>query len=157
MVNNSNNSYQKFTAFVHSIYGEGFIPLHRPLFSEDEKLAVAECIDSNFVSSAGKEIEVFEGTIADFTGAKYAIATVNGTAALHVALHLAGVSAGDEVITQAVSFVATANAVSYCRAAPVFIDVDRDTMGMSPEALIAFCIPMLKRHGQAFNKGSGAA
>ena len=87
MVNNSNNSYQKFTAFVHSIYGEGFIPLHRPLFSEDEKLAVAECIDSNFVSSAGKEIEVFEGTIADFTGAKYAIATVNGTAALHVALH----------------------------------------------------------------------
>ena len=147
----------QFVDFVREIYGEGFIPLHRPLFSDDEKRRITECIDSNFVSSAGKEIEVFEGAIADFTGAKYAIATVNGTAALHVALHLAGVSAGSEVITQAVSFVATANAVSYCNATPVFIDVEYDTMGMSPEALIAFLQSNVEmRHGQAFNKGSGA-
>lgn len=147
----------QFVDFVREIYGEGFIPLHRPLFSDDEKRRITECVDSNFVSSAGKEIEVFEGAIADFTGAKYAIATVNGTAALHVALHLAGVSAGSEVITQAVSFVATANAVSYCRATPVFIDVDRDTIGMSPEALKSFLHSNAEmRHGQAFNKNSGA-
>lgn len=146
-----------FISVARKIYGSEFVPLHRPVFSDDEKNRVLQVIDSNFVSSAGKEIEVFEGAIADVTGAKYAIATVNGTAALHVALHLAGVSAGSEVITQAVSFVATANAISYCRAAPVFIDVDRDTMGMSPEALIAFLQSNVEmRHGQAFNKGSGA-
>jgi aminotransferase in exopolysaccharide biosynthesis len=157
MMHINQNKYQKFTEFVHSIYEGDFVPLHRPLFSEDEKRRVTECIDNNFVSSAGKEIEVFEGAIADFTGAKYAIATVNGTAALHVALHLAGVSAGSEVITQAVSFVATANAVSYCRAAPVFVDVDRDSMSMSPEALIAFLQSNVEmRHRQAFNKVSGA-
>lgn len=146
-----------FVSHARDIYGEGFIPLHRPLFSEGEKMRITECIDSNFVSSAGKEIEVFERSIADFVGAKYAIAAVNGTAALHVALLLAGVSEGSEVITQAVSFVATANAISYCRAAPVFIDVDRDTMGMSPEALIAFLQSNVEmRHGRAFNKFSGA-
>ncbi|MDB2584928.1 LegC family aminotransferase [Alphaproteobacteria bacterium] len=156
-MHNNPNNYQKFTEFVHSIYEDDFVPLHRPLFSEDEKRRITECIDSNFVSSAGKEIEVFEGAIADFTGAKYAIATVNGTAALHVALHLAGVSAGSEVITQAVSFVATANAVSYCRAAPVFVDIDHDSMSMSPEALIAFLQSNVEmRHRQAFNKVSGA-
>ena len=146
-----------FVCLVRGIYSDDFVPLHRPLFSEGEKMRITECIDSNFVSSAGKEIEVFEGAIAAFTGAKYRIATVNGTAALHVALHLAGVSAGSEVITQAVSFVATANAVSYCRATPVFIDVDRDTIGMSPEALTAFLHSNAEmRHGQAFNKVSGA-
>ena len=154
---NAEDVLPEFVALVRGIYADDFIPLHRPVFSDNDKLRVTACIDSNFVSSAGKEIEVFERAIADFTGAKYAIATVNGSAALHVALLLAGVSAGSEVITQAVSFVATANAVSFCRAAPVFIDVDRDTMGMSPEALKAFLQSNVEmHHGQAFNKGSGA-
>jgi perosamine synthetase len=151
------NMLNSFVNVIREIYGDGFVPLHRPIFSENEKNSVAKVIESNFVSSAGMEIEVFEREMAEYTGASYAIATVNGTAALHVSLTLAGVSAGTEVITQAVSFVATANAVSYCGAAPVFIDVDRDTMGMSPEALIAFLQSNVDmRHGQAFNKGSGA-
>ena len=146
-----------FISCVRKIYGSGFIPLHRPVFSDDEKLRVTQCIESNFVSSAGKEIEVFEEKIASFTGAAFAIATVNGTAALHVALQLSGVEAGSEVITQAVSFVATANAISFCQAKPVFIDIDRDTMGMSPEALEAFLLANVEmRHGQAYNRITGA-
>lgn len=154
---NSKKLIGDFVTKVREIYGDGYIPLHRPVFSTSEKEVIIDCVESNFVSSAGKEVEVFEGKIADFTGARYAIATVNGTAALHAALHLAGVSFGGEVITQAASFVATANAISYCHAMPVFIDVDRDTMGMSPKALIGFLQSNVEmRHGQAFNKGSGA-
>ncbi len=148
---------ESFVDVVREIYGDGFVPLHRPIFSEHEKNSVAKVIESNFVSSAGMEIEVFEREMAEYTGASYAIATVNGTAALHVSLTLAGVSAGTEVITQAVSFVATANAISYCQGKPVFIDVERDTIGMSPEALAAFLQANVEmRHGQAFNKASGA-
>lgn len=147
----------EFVDVVREIYGDGFVPLHRPIFSEREKNSVARVIDSNFVSSAGKEIEIFEREIADFTGASYAIATVNGTAALHVSLILAGVRAGTEVITQAVSFVATANAISYCHAKPVFIDIERDTMAMSPEALATFLQANVEmRQGQAYNKTTGA-
>lgn len=151
------NMLDSFVDVVREIYGDSFIPLHRPIFSEHERESVAEVIGNNFVSSAGKEIEVFESKIADFTGARYAIATVNGTAALHVALHLANVSAGSEVITQAVSFVATANAISYCQAKPVFIDIDLETMGLSPKALAAFLQANVEmRHGHAYNKVSGA-
>ena len=147
----------EFIELVKNLYQSDEIPLHKPLFFGNEAQYILKCIDSNFVSSAGKEIEDFENAISDFTGAKYSIATVNGTAALHAALLLVGVSSGSEVITQAVSFVATANAVSYCGAAPVFIDVDRDTMGMSPKALTAFLHSNVEmRHGQAFNKVSGA-
>ena len=146
-----------FVALVRGVYQDDFIPLHRPLFSDNEKNRVIAAIDSNFVSSAGKEIEVFEQEIADFSGARYAIATVNGTAALHVALHLAGVSSGNEVITQAVSFVATANAISYCQAKPIFVDVDRDTMSLSPKALLAFLEANAEmRQGKTYNKTTGA-
>ena len=154
---NLNQQCEDFIALVHEIYGGEFVPLHRPIFSDDEKSRVIGVIDSNFVSSAGQDIETFEAKVAEFTGARYAIATVNGTAALHVALHLAGVEAGSEVITQAVSFVATANAISYCQAKPIFVDVERDSMGMSPEALLSFLNANVEmRQGKAFNKTTGA-
>lgn len=125
--------------FVRSLYQTAeFIPLHEPKFIGNEKAYVLDCIDSTFVSSVGKYVDRFEQMMAEYTGAKYAVATVNGTAALHIALKLVGVDQGDEVITQSLSFVATCNAISYCGAKPVFVDVDRDTMGLSPDSLRDF-------------------
>ncbi|MEO8994598.1 MAG: LegC family aminotransferase [Rhodanobacter sp.] len=142
--------------FVRSIYGDGFIPLHRPVFEGNEKQYLIDCIDSNFVSSVGKRVVEFEQKVAAFTGAKHAVATVNGTAALHAALQLAGVERGDEVITQALTFIATCNALSYTGARPVFVDVDRDTMGMSADALRKFLTTGVeRRNGQVFNKTTG--
>lgn len=147
---------EDLVAHVRAIYGEGFIPLHRPVFEGNEKQYLLDCIDSNFVSSVGTKVTEFEQQIAAFTGAKFAIATVNGTAALHVALQLAGVSRGDEVITQALTFIATCNALSYAGAHPVFVDVDRDTMGMSPDALRRWLEANAElRDGQAFNRLTG--
>lgn len=143
-------------AFVRSLYGDDFIPLHRPVFEGNERQYLVDCIDSNFVSSVGAKVAEFEQQIADFTGARYAIATVNGTAALHVALQLVGVQRGDEVISQALTFIATCNALSYTGAHPVFVDVDRDTMGMSPAALQTFLAEHVElRDGQAWNRRSG--
>ena len=123
--------------FIRKTYNkpQGFIPLHEPTFGGNEKKYLIDCIDSTFVSSVGKYVDQFEQMVADYTGAKYAIAASNGTAALHIALVLSGVNAEDEVITQPLTFIATANAISYTGAKPVFVDVDRDTMGMSPKAL----------------------
>ena len=115
-----------------------FIPLHEPKFVGNEKRYLNECIDSTFVSSVGKFVDEFEEKIANYTGAKYAIATSNGTSALHISLILANVGQSDEVITQPLTFVATCNAISYCGANPVFVDVDKDTMGLSPSALKDF-------------------
>lgn len=141
---------------VRAIYGEGFIPLHRPVFEGNEKQYLIDCIDSNFVSSVGAKVTEFEERIAAFTGAKYAIATVNGTAALHVALQLAGVQRGDEVLSQALTFIATCNALTYAGAEPVFIDVDRDTLGLSPEALFRWLSANAEiRGGQAYNRTTG--
>jgi perosamine synthetase len=117
---------------------KGFIPLHEPRFVGNEKKYLNECIDSTFVSSVGKFVDEFEEKIADYTGAKYAVATSNGTSALHISLILANVERDDEVITQPLTFVATCNAISYCGAKPVFVDVDKDTMGLSPSALKEF-------------------
>ncbi|MEN8122642.1 MAG: DegT/DnrJ/EryC1/StrS family aminotransferase, partial [Bacteroidota bacterium] len=123
---------EKFVDFVRSVFKtEEFIPLHEPRFWGNEKKYVADCIDSTFVSSVGKYVDKFELMVAEYTGAKYAIATVNGTAALHIALLLDGVEANDEVITQSLTFIATANAINYCNAHPVFVDVDKETMGIS--------------------------
>jgi aminotransferase in exopolysaccharide biosynthesis len=131
--------FDDFINFVREIYGtNGFVPLHEPRFLGNEKQRVIEAIDSTFVSSVGKFVDDFESAIIDFTGAKYAIATVNGTAALHVALKLAKVESGDEVITQSLTFVATCNAIRYCNAEPVFIDVNRETLGLSPKNLEEF-------------------
>ena len=112
-----------------------FIPLHAPVFAGREKEYVADTIESTFVSSVGAYVDRFEQDMANYTGSPKAVATVNGTAALHIALKLAGVEAGDFVITQPLTFVATCNAIAYCNAEPVFIDVDRSTLGLSANAL----------------------
>ena len=143
-------------AFAKSIFGDDFIPLHRPVFQGNERQYLIDCIDSNFVSSIGKKVTEFEEKVAEFTGSKYAIATVNGTAALHVAIELAGVKPGDEVISQALTFIATCNAINYAGAKPLFIDVDPDTMGLSPTALERFLEENTeKRASGTFNKTSG--
>lgn len=131
--------YQDVIDFIRGLYQTAeFIPLHEPKFVGNERAYVLDCIDSTFVSSVGKYVDRFEQMMAEYTGAKYAVATVNGTAALHIALKLAGVDHNDEVITQSLSFVATCNAISYCGAKPVFVDVDRTTLGMSPSSLRDF-------------------
>jgi perosamine synthetase len=135
---------------------DGFLPLHEPVFFGNEKKYLNECIDSTFVSSVGEFVDRFEVMMAEYTGAKYAVAVVNGTAALEIALKLVGVDEQSEVITQPLSFIATCNAISYCGATSVFVDVDRDTMGLSPASLLAF----LKEHteqkqGACYNKITG--
>lgn len=131
--------YQPIIDFIRSLYpGRETIPLHEPYFSGNEKKYLQDCIDSTYVSSVGKYVDRFEEMIREFTGAKYAVATVNGTAALHIALLLAGVQRGDLVITQPLTFIATCNAISYCGAEPVFIDIDRKTLGLSADALEAW-------------------
>ncbi|WP_233398512.1 LegC family aminotransferase [Luteimonas sp. MC1828] len=148
--------FQPMVDLVRSMYGGGFIPLHRPAFEGNERQYLVDCIDSNFVSSVGARVVEFEQQIAAFTGANFAVATVNGTAALHVALELVGVKHGDEVITQTLTFIATCNAMSYAGARPVFVDVDRDTMGLSPDALRRFLAEHAEvRDGQVYNKGTG--
>jgi perosamine synthetase len=131
--------YKDTIDFIRSIYGsERVIPLHEPRFIGNEKKYLNDCIDSTFVSSTGKFVDEFEEKIAKYTGAKYAVATSNGTSALHIALLLANVAKNDEVITQPLTFVATCNAISYCGANPIFIDVDKETMGLSPLSLQAY-------------------
>jgi perosamine synthetase len=132
-------NYTPVVDFIRGVFNtDQFIPLHEPRFLGNEKKYLNECIDSTFVSSVGKFVDEFESKIADYTGAKYAIATSNGTSALHISLLISGVKSGDEVITQPLTFVATCNAISYCNASPIFIDVDKDTMGLSPVALQSF-------------------
>jgi dTDP-4-amino-4,6-dideoxygalactose transaminase len=128
--------FENIIEFIKSLYPhQNPVPLHAPVFLGKEKEYLVDCIDSTYVSYVGKYVNRFEEMTAEYTGAKYAVAVVNGTAALQIALQLAGVKYGDEVITQPLTFVATANAISHCGAKPVFIDVDTDTMGMSPEKL----------------------
>ena len=131
--------YDAILNFIKKVYKEkNFIALHEPKFSGNEKKYLNECIDSTFVSSVGAFVDRFEEDFAALVGSRYAVATVNGTSALHIALLLADVKRDDEVITQALSFVATCNAISYCGAKPIFVDVDMDTLGLSPEALHKF-------------------
>ena len=142
--------------FARGLFGDGYIPLHRPVFEGNERQYLVDCIDSNFVSSVGEKVTEFEQKAAQFTGSAYAIATVNGTAALHCAIELADVKPGDEVITQGLTFIATCNAISYAGANPIFIDVDVDTMGMSPAALRRFLEEQTeKRANGIFNRDSG--
>ena len=150
--------YTPVVDFIRSVYKtDSFIPLHEPRFSGNEKKYLNECIDSTFVSSVGKFVDEFENKIASYTGVKYAIATSNGTSALHISLLISGVESGDEVITQPLTFVATCNAISYCNASPVFIDVDKDTMGMSPVALESFLkANTTVKNQQCVNKSTGS-
>lgn len=133
-----------------------FIPLHAPIFFGNEKKYLLETIDSTFVSSVGPYVDQFEQNLQTYTGTQKAIAVVNGTAALQVALRLVGVNAGDEVLTQALTFVATANAIQYNGAIPVFLDVDLDTMGLSPKAVSAYLEEYAElRDDACFNKETG--
>lgn len=142
---------------IKDIYGtREFIPLHVPKFRGKEKEYLEHCIDTTFVSSVGKFVDQFEVQIAQISKTKKAVAVVNGTAGIQVALRLSGVQSGDEVLTQALTFVATANAIIYNNAHPVFIDVDKDTMGLSPKAVSAF----LEEYGElrddgCYNKKTG--
>ena len=130
---------QEIIDFIRKTFStDKFIPLHEPRFIGHEKKYLNDCIDSTFVSSVGQYVDRFEKDFAKIVGSKYAVATVNGTAALHISLILAGVKKDDEVITQPITFVATCNAISYIDAKPVFVDVDLDTMGLSPQALKNF-------------------
>lgn len=129
----------QLSEFIRSLYQTNeFIPLHAPTFGEQEKRNVLDTIESTFVSSVGEYVTSFENQVEAFTGAHRAIATVNGTAALHAALYMAGVQSGDYVITQALTFVATCNAIHHMGAEPIFIDVAYQTMGMCPIALESF-------------------
>ncbi len=130
---------QDIIDFIQSTFDtKEFIPLHKPRFNGNEKKYLNDCIDSTFVSSVGKYVDIFEKEFAKTVESKYAIATVNGTSALHISLILSDVRKDDEVITQALTFIATCNAISYIGAKSIFVDVDIDTMGMSPKSLKDF-------------------
>lgn len=115
-----------------------FLPLHEPTFSGNEWIYVKECLDTGWVSSVGKFVDRFEEDLAAYTGVKRAIAVVNGTAALHICLVLADVKPNDEVLMPALTFIATANAVSYCGAVPHFVDCEEKTLGIDPLKLSAY-------------------
>jgi perosamine synthetase len=153
---NMDQSLLSLVEYIKSLYPDtSKVQLHTPVFLGKEKEYLIDCIDSTFVSYVGKYVTQFEEMTASYTGAKHAIATVNGTTALQVALQVAGVKCGDEVITQALTFVATANAISHARAYPVFVDVDKDTRGMSPEKLNNWLdknVEMDSKTGRAINK-----
>lgn len=152
------NQIKNTINFIQETFGtKEFIPLHAPYFGGNEKKYLNQCIDSTFVSSVGEFVNRFEKEISKYTGAKHAVACVNGTNALHMAMLVCGVEQNDEVLTQALTFIATANAISYIGATPVFIDVDRDTMGMSPDALQCFLEnnAVKKTDGFTYNKTTG--
>lgn len=153
-----NNQFEEIVNFVKGAFsGKDFIPLHAPIFIGNEKKYLIDAIDSTFVSSVGAYVNRFEEMMCDITGARFAVAIVNGTNALHMALLLADVTDKDEVLSQSLTFVATCNAISYIYASPVFIDVDKDTLGMSPVALNEFLNQNaeLRTDGFAYNKISG--
>lgn len=149
--------YNDVVSFIHELYGtEGMVPLHVPTFRGNEKKYLNECIDSTFVSSVGKFVDRFEEMMVEYTGTQKAVVCVNGTNALHMAMLLVGVERDDEVITQALTFIATCNAISYIGAHPVFIDVDKDTMGLSPDAMEAWLKENAEIKGEScYNKRTG--
>lgn len=150
------SNYSEVIGFIKNQFDDkAFIPLHEPRFLGNEKKYVVDTLDSTFVSSVGAYVDKFELMMSSISGTNKSVAVVNGTSALQVALRLAGVGAGDEVITQALTFVATINAIIYNGAAPIFIDVDIDTMGLSPNAVEAFLEEFGEmREGVCYNKKS---
>jgi len=143
-------------AAISQVVGDGPVPLHEPRFSGNEWIYLKECLDSTFVSSVGKFVDQFEGELADFTGAKRAIAVVNGTAALHIALLLAGVEPGDEVLLPSLTFIATANAIAYCQATPHFVDSEEGSLGMDARALREYLsVTAETRDGRCVNRNTG--
>ena len=141
---------------IISVAGSRKVPLHEPNFDGNEWNYVKECLDSTFVSSVGKFVDRFESDLVDLTGAKNVISVVNGTAALHIALNLAGVISNDEVLVPALTFVATANAVTYCNAIPHFVDSEVRTLGMDANKLREYLSSQTEQHGgNCINKATG--
>jgi len=135
---------------------DNFIPLHEPSFQGNEWKYVKDTLDSTFVSSVGKYVDRFENDLAEFTGVKRAVAVVNGTAALHVALTLVGVKKDDEVLIPSLTFIATANAVSYCQAIPHFVDSEESTLGVDPFKLRNYLSEIaVVKNDECFNKKTG--
>ncbi len=150
--------FKQIIELIKSKYShKEIISLHEPVFMGNEKKYVNEAIDSTYVSSVGSFVNKFEKMICDYTGSEYAIATVNGTNALHISLLLSDVTIDDEVICQSLSFVAGVNAVSYIGAKPIFVDIDNDTLGMSPNSLMDYLKnnAVVKKDGFCYNKISG--
>ena len=155
------NMPEYFVEFIdlvrHVFSTDERIPLHAPCFRGKEKEYVIETIESTYVSSVGEYVDLFEKCISDYTGAAFAVATVSGTAALHIALILSGVRSGDEVITTPLTFVATCNAIRYCGADPVFVDVERESLGMCPQSLEKYLVnnAEVRDDGLCWNRNSG--
>ena len=157
-INGTAIMFKEIVSFIKDLYpAENPVPLHAPRFSGNEKKYLIDCIDTTYVSYVGEYVSRFEDEIRQYTGAKYAVAVSSGTAALHLALLVAEVAPGDEVITQPLTFVATANAISYCSAQPIFVDVERSTLGLDPEKMKDFLKNngMLKSDGSCYNKVTG--
>jgi perosamine synthetase len=141
---------------IQSVTGSGPVALHEPSFDGNEWTYIKECLDSTFVSSVGKFVDRFELDLASYTGAKHAVAVVNGTAALHIALKLAGVRTGDEVLVPALTFIATTNAITYCNATPHFVDSEMSTLGVDASKLRRYLLEKTEQHfGQCVNRDTG--
>lgn len=152
----NSNLPQSIVLAIKSVVGDGPLALHEPRFLGNEWIYLKECLDSTFVSSVGKFVDRFEDDLAAFTGAKRAIAVVNGTAALHVALRLAGVEVGDEVLLPALTFIATANAVAYCQATPHFVDSEEGSLGMDAVSLRDYLSSTTEMRGDhCINRSTG--
>jgi aminotransferase in exopolysaccharide biosynthesis len=136
------------TQAIHNVIGNGPAKLHEPTFDGNETQYVQDCIESTYVSSVGKYVDQFEIELAKYTGAKYAVSLVNGTSALHLALKLAGVKAGEEVLIQAFNFVAAANAITYCGATPHFVDIENENLGIDPIKLQNYLSEISKKNGE---------
>lgn len=151
------SDYSKTISFIKEVFGnQEFTPLAVPVFSGNEKNYLEECIDTTFVSSVGKFVDRFEEDMAEYAGCKKAVVCVSGTNALHMSMMLVGVERDDEVLTQALTFIATCNAISYIGAHPVFIDVDKSTMGLSPDALKEWLVKNAEvKNGRCYNKKTG--
>jgi perosamine synthetase len=152
----NSNLPKDIVSAIKSVVGDGPVALHEPRFYGNEWVYLKECLDSTFVSSVGKFVDRLENDLANFTGARRAVAVVNGTAALHVALRLAGVENGDEVLLPALTFIATANAVVYCQATPHFVDSEERSLGMDAFALREYLLKITEiRNGQCVNLKTG--
>lgn len=148
-----NEQWKEFAENIKRLYGRDFVALHEPTFNEKEIEYVTDCIKTGWVSSVGSYVTRFEEDLAKFVGVKRAVAVVNGTAALHIALKVAGVKADDEVLMPSLTFIATANAVSYLQAIPHFVDVNMETLGVDPFKLEKYLEGMAElRNGELYNK-----
>ena len=150
------NLSNKIINGIRTVAGKNNLPLHEPRFDEVEIKNLQKCIDSSYVSTVGKYVNIFEKNISDFTGAKYAIAVVNGTSALHLALKLVGVDRNHEVICPSLTFIGTVNAISYLGAKPHFVDCEEKTLGIDPLALSNWLEEIsIKKGNKTFNKKTG--